>query len=62
MYKFCVVVDVRVAVNNVFVVSMDMKQFVPFAVSWSYKIFRTAVNDVHLPGISCKVPDIFFPI
>lgn len=61
MYKFCIV-DVRVAVINVFIVAMDMEQFAPFAVLSRYKLFRTAVTDIRLPRISGKVPRYFCPI
>jgi len=60
MYTFCIiVVDVRVAVNSVFIVAMGMKQFVPLAVISSYKVCRTSVTDIHLLRFSCKVTDIF---
>ena len=42
-----VVVALDVAVNNkkVFSVAMEMQQWFLFALLWSYKIFRTAVNN-----------------
>jgi hypothetical protein len=52
-------VDLHVAVNNlkVFSVVMKMQQWVSFALLSSYKIFRTAVNNINLLRSSCKVPD-----
>jgi hypothetical protein len=42
------IVGVEVAVNNkkVFSVAMEIQQRVPFALLWSCKIFRTAVNNI----------------
>jgi len=48
--------DLHEAVNSIkpFNVTMETKTGFP-----SYKIIRTAVNNIHVLKFSCKMPDIF---
>jgi hypothetical protein len=56
----CIVVDFHVSVNNIKALSVAMKtqQCVFFALLSSYKIFRTAVNNIKVLRSSCKLLDI----
>ena len=55
------IVDLYVFVNNieVFSVAMEILELVFFALLSSFKIFRTAVNNINVCRSSYKVPDIF---
>jgi len=55
------IVDMYVCVNNVevFSVAVEMLELVLFALLSSFKIFRTAVNNINVHRSSCKVTDIF---
>jgi hypothetical protein len=60
MLYHCIVVDKHVAVNNIqpFHVAMERQEWFLFALLSSYKIFRTAVNNINVLRSSCKGPDI----
>jgi len=57
----CTVVDFHVSVNNIkpLSVAMQTQQWVIFALLSSYKIFRTAVNNIKVLKSSYKLLDIF---
>jgi hypothetical protein len=59
MCSLSIVVGLHVAVNNrkPLSVAMKMQESVPLALLSSYKVFRIAVNNVHVLRSSCKVPD-----
>jgi hypothetical protein len=48
--SLCTAVDLHAAVDiiQVFSVAMDMQQCVPFVLLSSYKLFRTAVNNINV--------------
>jgi hypothetical protein len=54
------IVDLHIAVNNVkpLGVTMEMQEWVLFALWSSYKVFLTAVNTINVLRSSCKVSDI----
>jgi hypothetical protein len=44
------------------IVAVQMQKWFPFALSSSYKIFRTALGSMYLLSCACIVPYYFCPI
>jgi hypothetical protein len=60
-HSLCIFINLHAAVSNIklFSIAMEIQQWVPFALLWSYELFHTAVNHINLLRYSDKVPDIF---
>ena len=60
MRSLCIV-HIHVAVNNTLplVSAKEKQEWVPLALLASYKIFRSALNNINVLRSSCKVPDNF---
>jgi hypothetical protein len=59
MRSLCIVVTLHVAVNSIkpFGIAMETHNCVPFAPLSSYKILRTAVDNIKVLMSSCTVLD-----
>ena len=61
MCSICIAVDLHVVVvNNIKLLSfaMETQEWVPFTLLPSYKIFRTAINNINILRFSRKVSNI----